>query len=157
LLLGKEKLVEQVKLQPSAAGHRPNGMTTAALAATLDLCWDTDQARFTVPLLSLLDTPLDNLRTRSERLAPQMAGNHIASAEVVSFPAAVHSLPRACRLASWGISLRPQAGEPVTLAERLRQAVIPVAGRVEGEALLLDMRTVFPRQDIDLVRSVTGE
>lgn len=157
LLLGRKEFVERVKQQPLAGGHRPNGMTVAALAATLDLCRESDQARFTVPLLSLLDTPLDNLRTRAERLAPQMVGQEIASAEMVSLSESVHALPRSCRLPSWGISLRPQTGDVTKLAERLQQAVNPLVGRVEREALLLDLRTVFPRQDIDLVNSVTGE
>jgi L-seryl-tRNA(Ser) seleniumtransferase len=156
LLLGQEKLVERIRQQPSAAAHRPNGITSAALAATLDLCRDCDQARFNVPLLSLLDTPLENLRTRAERLAPQMVGSGISSAEVVSLPETAIALPWACRLPSWGIALRPQTGQLAALKERLRQAVIPVEGRVEGEALLLDMRTVFPRQDINLVGAVTG-
>ena len=156
LLLGNAGLVDQVKRHPLASAHRANGLTCDVLAATLEFFRDPDGARFNVPLLSLLDTPLDNLRTRAERLAPQMAGAAVASAEAVSLTAPAHGLPRACRLPSWGIALTPRKGDVASLAETLSQAVYPVLGRPEGGRLVLDLRTVFPRQDMDLVSAVTG-
>jgi L-seryl-tRNA(Ser) seleniumtransferase len=123
----------------------------------LEFFRDPNRARFNVPFLSLLDTPLENLRTRVERLAPQMAESAAASAEAVTLAATLHGPPSVCRLASWGIALTPRSGTSAALGERLSQAPYPVVGRLDADRLVLDLRTVFPRQDIDLVSAVTGE
>jgi L-seryl-tRNA(Ser) seleniumtransferase len=153
LLLGEAALIDRVRRHPFAAAHRANGLTTGVLAVTLELFRDPDRARFQVPLLSLLDTPLENLRTRAERLAPQLA-ERMTSAEAVSVAATAPAAPRACRLPSWGIALTPVDGDIAALQQRLLDAAYPVVGRVDGERLLLDLRTVFPRQDLDLVDAV---
>lgn len=156
LLLGDDALVRQVKSQPLFAAHRVNGLASATLAATLEFYRDPDRARFNVPLLSLVDTPLENLRTRAERLAPQMAESAAASAEAVSLPASSHAAPAVCRLPSWGIALTPRSGTSAALVERLSQVPYPVVGRLESDRFVLDLRTVFPRQDLDLVSAITG-
>ena len=156
LLLGKSELVESIKRQPLSSAHRAGGMAGTALAATLERCRDLDQARFAIPLLSLLDTPLENLRTRAERLAPQMNGPMAASAEAVFLAAPVNRPPRFCRLASWGIALAPRNGDVAALTESLSRAIYPVIGRPEDDRLILDLRTVFPRQDMEVVSAISG-
>jgi L-seryl-tRNA(Ser) seleniumtransferase len=44
----------------------------------------------------------------------------------------------------------------IALANRLRTATQPVVGRIENDRLLLDLRTVFPRQDQALVEGILG-
>ncbi|MEX2170623.1 MAG: hypothetical protein WD851_15010 [Pirellulales bacterium] len=156
LLLGKAEFVEPIKRQPLSSAHRAGGMTATALAATLERCRDLDQARFAIPLLSLLDTPLENLRTRAERLAPQMSGPTATSAAAVALTAPANRLPRSCRLPSWGIALAPRNGDVAALTESLARAIYPVIGRPEDDRLILDLRTVFPRQDMDVVSAISG-
>jgi L-seryl-tRNA(Ser) seleniumtransferase len=40
------------------------------------------------------------------------------------------------------------------LAATLRAGTPPVVGRIQQDRLLLDLRSVFPRQDVDLVAAV---
>jgi hypothetical protein len=54
-------------------------------------------------------------------------------------------------LPSWAIALTPRDETPPQLAERLASGPVSLCGRIAGETVLLDLRTVFPRQDLSLV------
>ncbi len=54
------------------------------------------------------------------------------------------SLPHA-RIASVALAIASE--RPNQLAARLRRAAVPIVGRIEDGRLLLDLRTVHPRDD----------
>jgi L-seryl-tRNA(Ser) seleniumtransferase len=128
----------------------------AALAETLRLHQDRERAEQTVPLLALLSTPLANLQNRAERLAPQMAAcSAIATAEATAATTYLGggSVP-AQEIPTWCIALQPARGTLDDLAKALRTGMPAVFGRIQKDRLLLDLRTVFPRQDLELVEAV---
>lgn len=158
IVLGKRDLVDRLATRPLAAAHRSNAATVAALAATLEELDDPQRAALRLPLLSLLATPLENLQTRAQRLAPQITQSPaVATADVVELSAdaaVVSGLPFAAPTVA--IAVTPatdnQAGASVeSLTQALADATPSVHSRVEGEQLLLDLRTVFPRQDLAIV------
>ena len=53
-------------------------------------------------------------------------------------------------IASWAVAIKPEVLKIHLLEERLRQAPVPVVGRVEDDRLLLDMRTVA-EDELDLL------
>ena len=57
-------------------------------------------------------------------------------------------------VASIAVRVEMPAASAEALAARLRFESPAVIGRVHKGALLLDLRTVFPRQDADLIRVV---
>jgi L-seryl-tRNA(Ser) seleniumtransferase len=122
----------------------------------LRLYRDPAQAKRSVPLLHFLATSIENLKLRAERLAPQMAaGTAIKSAEAVEDVTYLGggSVPTQ-QLRTWCIALTPVGMSVDRLAARLRTGKPAVVGRVHEERLYLDLRTVFPRQDIELVAAV---
>lgn len=156
IAVGKRSLVEQILRHPLARALRVDKLTLAALAATLRLYRDQEQAMHTVPLLHMLSTSLDNLRLRAQRLAPQMADcRAIASADPLEDVTYLGggSLPTQ-KLATWCVALTPAEMSVDRLATRLRTGRPAVVGRVHEGRLYLDLRTVFPRQDLDLVAAV---
>ncbi len=133
-------------------------MTLAALGATLRLHRDPAQANREIPLLQLLAAPLDNLKNRAERLAPQIAAAPaVAEAKAVEDEAFLGggSVPNQ-RLATWCVALRPQQGSLDRMASELRSATPAIVGRLKADWLLLDLRTVMPGQDSQLVQGVLG-
>ena len=56
------------------------------------------------------------------------------------------TLPLA-RLGSVALAIRPKSGDPNALAATFRRERPPIVGRVEGDELLLDLRTIHPDQD----------
>ncbi|HVX10726.1 MAG TPA: L-seryl-tRNA(Sec) selenium transferase [Pirellulales bacterium] len=156
IIVGRRELVDRIARHPLTRALRVDKLTLAALGATLRLYRDPEQARHRVPLLQLLSAPLENLRNRAERLAPQMAtGAAIAAADVVEDVTYLGggAVPTQ-KLATWCVALTPAEMSVDRLASRLRNGQPAVVGRVREERLYLDLRTVFPRQDLDLVAAV---
>jgi L-seryl-tRNA(Ser) seleniumtransferase len=156
VIVGRRDLVDKIARHPLSRALRVDKLTLAALAATLRLYRDPEQARHRIPLLQLLNAPLDNLRTRAERLAPQMAATPaIAAADAIEDVTFLGggAVPTQ-KLATWCVALTPAEISVDRLAARLRTGQSAVIGRVREERLYLDMRSVFPRQDLDLVAAV---
>ncbi len=156
ILVGRRELVARVTKHPMARALRVDKMTLAALAATLRLYRDEKAAARSIPLLQLLGTPIENLKNRAERLAPQMAASGaIASAEAIEDTAYLGggSVPTQ-ELPTWCIALTPASGSVDDLSRALRKSEPGVVGRVQQDRVLLDLRSVFPRQDQSLVEAV---
>jgi L-seryl-tRNA(Ser) seleniumtransferase len=156
IIAGRKVLVDKIAGHAMARALRVGKLTLSALAATLRLYRDPQQARLAIPLLHLLGTSVENLQNRAERLAPQMAAaGCIAEAEAV--PGETYlgggSVP-AQKLATWCVALRPKKMSVDRLATRLRLGTPAVVGRVYQDRLLLDLRSVLPRQDAALVAAV---
>jgi L-seryl-tRNA(Ser) seleniumtransferase len=156
IIIGRKKYVDAISRHPMMRALRVDKVTLAALAETLRLYRDPKMAEASVPLLQLLSTSIENLKNRAERLAPQMA-----AAEAVSEAAAVEevaqvgggSMPTQ-EIPTWCIALAPSSGGVDGLAASLRTGKQAVVGRIQQDRLLLDLRTVPPRQDRLLVEAV---
>jgi L-seryl-tRNA(Ser) seleniumtransferase len=153
IILGRKSLVEKLERQPLGTALRASKATLAALAATLRLYRDPEKARLAIPLLHLLSTSADNLKNRADRLAPQIAAAPaIGAAEVVQGVAYLTGGPMPTQqLPTWGIAVKPATMTLDRLSARLRSGTPAVIGRAEGDHLLLDLRSVPPRQDMYLV------
>jgi L-seryl-tRNA(Ser) seleniumtransferase len=155
IVLGSRPLVQSMTRCPIAGALAVDKLTLAALAATLRLWRDPDKARRAVPLVGLLGTSIENLQNRAERLAPQLAATAaVAEAEVIQAttylagPAVPsHALP------TRRIAIKPAGMSVERLAAGLQLGTPPVMGIVEEGRLLLDLRSVIPRQDQELVEA----
>jgi len=157
IIAGRKSLVEKIERHPLARALRVDKITLAALAATLRLYRDPEKARLTVPLLRLLTTSAENLKNRAERLAPQMAAlkTLVGSAEAISDVTYLGggSIPTQ-QLPTWCVALRPASWPVDRLAAALRTGAPAVVGRVREDRLLLDLRSVFPRQDTEMLSAL---
>ncbi len=156
IIIGKKHLVDKITRHPLMRALRTGKMTLAALAATLELYRKPERAKLQIPLLAFLETPLENLQNRAERLAPQIAATAaVESAEVIEEAACLgggsvptQHIPTRC------IAVSPSEKYSVdALAAALRNGTPAVIGRVQQGRLLLDLKTVFPRHDIELVNA----
>lgn len=149
IVAGQSASVEQVAAAPLCASYRVDPLRGAALAATLELLSDPDKARLNIPVISLATAPLDNLRTRAERLAPQIAQcKSVREASAEERTAGIGGLP--CAAPSWAVRVVPSDSERQPLLESLQRNTPPIRCRQDSAGLLLDLRTVFPRQDLSL-------
>ena len=158
IILGKQAIVDRLARSPLARALRVGKLSLAALAATLRLYRDPQRAKLSIPLLQLLETPLEGLKNRAERLAPQIAAaSTVASAEVVSESAFLGggSVPDQA-IPTWCIAITPESHRLDSFAEQLRSGEQPIVARVHKNRILLDLRTVFPSEDIRLVEAIVG-
>jgi L-seryl-tRNA(Ser) seleniumtransferase len=156
IILGRKVLVEKIERHPLARALCADKLTVAALAATLRLYRDPQKARVSIPLLQLLGTSAENLKNRAERLAPQAAATPaIREAEATTDVTRLGWGARPTQeLPTWCVALRPAAMTADRLAAALRAGVPSVVGRKKDERLLLDLRGVLPRQDIQLLAAL---
>jgi L-seryl-tRNA(Ser) seleniumtransferase len=158
IIVGRRTWIEAIMQHPLMRALRVDKLTLAGLAATLRLYQDLELAERSIPLLSLLSTPLENLRQRAERLAPQLAAAGVARVEIMPGQTYVGggSLPNQA-IATVCLALIPNAGAVDQLAAALRTGTPPVIGRIHDGKLLLDLRSVPPREDLRLVAAVEAQ
>jgi L-seryl-tRNA(Ser) seleniumtransferase len=152
IIAGRRSLVEPIEAHVLYRAVQADKLRLAALSATLRLIADGDLAERTVPVVSLLSTSVENLRQRASRLAPQMAATGVADVAVVDGSSYVLGSPlEDQKLPTVLLAVAPKAGTAQQLANRLQSGATPVIGRVEADRLLLDLRSVSPREDMALV------
>jgi L-seryl-tRNA(Ser) seleniumtransferase len=158
IIAGRRTWIERIVKHPLMRALRVDKLTLSSLFATLRLYQDPASAESGIPLLQLLSTSVDNLKNRAERLAPQVAAcSSVAKAEALADTAylAGGSVPTH-KLPTWAIALTPASGTAEELAEALRNGEPSIVGRVQDGRLLLDLRSVFPRQDQQLIEAVAA-
>jgi L-seryl-tRNA(Ser) seleniumtransferase len=158
IVLGNREVIRRITEHAVFAAWRLDPLRAAALVATLECYENTERGAEALPVWQFLTTPLENLRNRAERIAPQLSQlSGVASSvaiETRSPISAAMASDGGC--SSYGIALAAADGKIDDLNKRLKSLPLPVVGRVEGDRLILDLRTVLPRQDRQLVESILG-
>jgi len=151
IIVGDAALVGRLRRHPLTRAVRPDKLTIAALAATLDH-YLRQEATEAIPVWRMIAAPLDALQARAERVAVALAALGVP-AEVVAGESTVGggSLPDET-LPSRLVAVR--VASETALAERLRRGDPPVVARLEADALLLDLRTVLPEEDALLLAAL---
>ena len=131
IVVGQAELVERLRRHPLQRALRADKLTLAALEGTLTLYLDPERARREIPVLRMLDEPMETVRSRAERLAAAVGG------EVEETVARMGggALPLA-ELPSHACAVEEELAGPLRLGEP------PVIGVVRDGRLLLDARTI---------------
>jgi L-seryl-tRNA(Ser) seleniumtransferase len=155
IIVGRKDLVQRIERDPLMRAFRLDKMTLAALEATLRLYLDEKRAWLDVPVLRMLAASLEELRSRATALAKQLSSIAGVQAKVRETQTFVGggSLP-AQSMPSIAVAISANGRSDDELAERLRTGTPAVLGRIQDGHLLLDLRTVFPQQEADLVAAV---
>jgi L-seryl-tRNA(Ser) seleniumtransferase len=156
LIAGRKEWIQKIEHDPLMRAFRLDKMTLAALEATLRLYLNEDRALREVPVLGMLGTPLEVLRQRAEALAERLrdlAG--LASVKVIEDVAYVGggSLPDQA-MKSWVVEIEAASVNDAELARRLRVGTPAVMARLRDGKLVLDVRTIFVRQEAPLIDAI---
>jgi L-seryl-tRNA(Ser) seleniumtransferase len=156
ILVGRKKWIEKIEKDPLMRAFRLDKMTLAALEATLRLYLNEERALREVPVLRMLATPLEELRRRAESMAERLraipALGKVEAAEDVAYVGG-GSLPDQT-MKSWVVEIDPSPVSDADLAQRLRLGAPAVMVRLRDGKLLLDVRTIFDREETPLVEAV---
>jgi L-seryl-tRNA(Ser) seleniumtransferase len=138
VVVGRAELVEKLRRHPLQRALRADKLTLAALEGTLALALD-QETRGEIPILRMLEEPLENVQDRAQRLAERVGGE----VEETVARAGGGALPLA-ELPSAACAVEEELAAPLRLGD---PAVI---GIVRDGRLLLDCRTLT-EADIDEV------
>lgn len=159
IMAGTRKAVDRIESDPLMRALRLDKMTLAALEATLRLALDPERAAARIPLWSMIAMPVELLRERAALLASSFRDELGLRAEVVAAEsflgggsAPFQPIPTAA------IAISPpfpgSHASEAAFARALRQGEPPVIVRVQKGVVLLDMRTIPPESEADLLDAV---
>ncbi|GIX05802.1 MAG: L-seryl-tRNA(Sec) selenium transferase [Candidatus Poribacteria bacterium] len=158
IIVGKREAIEAIRRHPMMRTFRADKLTYAALSAVLRLYETEPNLRTVLPMLQRMTWTPEALQERCQLWAatwrPRLEPGILVAVEPCSAQIGSGAQPTA-RLSSWAITLRSQTVGPDRLAAWLRDAPTPVVGRIEGERLWLDLRTVADAELPELDRAIT--
>jgi L-seryl-tRNA(Ser) seleniumtransferase len=152
LIIGKKNIIDQVKKNPLNRALRIDKFTLAGLEAVLRLYYDDQKALETIPTLNMMTMAVEQISRRATRLSRRIKKELTLQCEVTTMATSSrvgggampeHGLP------SRAVVLAPKDRTVNELERQLRDAPLPVIGRIEDDYLLLDLRTV---NDDEIVR-----
>ena len=155
IVAGRKDLIAKVRRNPLKRALRVDKMTYAALEAVLRLYRHPERLREELPTLRLLTRDRAEIAAQARRLAPSVA-EHLSgrarvavadcSSQIGSGALPVDTLPSAALVltpdGSADTGRRGAGGRCGRLAQTLRGLPVPVIGRINGDALVLDLRTL---------------
>jgi L-seryl-tRNA(Ser) seleniumtransferase len=145
LIVGKKKIVDQIKKNPLTRALRIDKLTLAALESTLRLYRDEQKAARIIPTLRMIMVPLQEVQKRARRLADALenmgdARMHIQLIERSSKTGGgalpLMELPSLC------VGIQIKGISPNTLEKRMRNNEPPIIGRIESDLFVMDPRTI---------------
>ena len=158
ILLGNKDVIRRIIAHPLFAAWKLDPSRSAALTAMLE-CYDN-------PTRGIDSIPVWQCLTCFDRQSPQ-PGRADGTA-TRPMPRQSHRPHRSKRtspisaalpdgLPSYGIALLPRENRDANgLDNSFNRPAFPILGRVEDRRIILDLRTVLPRQDRILVESLTN-
>jgi L-seryl-tRNA(Ser) seleniumtransferase len=156
LIAGRKELIQRIEKDPLMRAFRLDKMALAALEATLRYHRDAERVTENIPTLKMLTIPLEQLRERASTFAEKLRSvNGLSLVQLREDIAYVGggSLPDEA-IPTIVIALKADQYGEDTFAERLRLGTPAVMGRIQAGSLLIDLRTVFPRQEEQLLEAI---
>lgn len=161
LVVGRRDLVDAMRASPLYRALRLDKLAIAGLEATLD-AYLKGTAREEIPALGMIFATRDEIGRRAKALATALARKVSASclvdcvegtSRVGGGAAPAEDLPTVLvRLAT----ASAEASSVIDWESRLRAGRPPVVARVADGSLLLDLRTVDPAEESDLIGAVAA-
>ena len=145
IILGKKEFIDGLRKNPLSRALRVGKMTLVALEAVLRIYRDPERARQEIPNLKMIFEPASSVQERAlgAKFELEATASTGLSCEVVKDISRIGggSLPTA-EVETYALSLSHPDISAEKLAERLRASNPPVIGRVKGDLVILDLRTV---------------
>ncbi|MDQ3672900.1 MAG: L-seryl-tRNA(Sec) selenium transferase [Gemmatimonadota bacterium] len=153
IILGQSDAIARLRKNPLARAMRVDKLTLSALEATLRLYLDPERARHEVPVLAMLTAPVEDIMLRTAALSSSLQESGIPARVVASRSSPGGGAFPTAEIPSSAVALG-RGTDAATIEKRLRGGKVAVIGRIADGELLLDLRSVMPRDDAALAASV---
>ncbi|MBI4026013.1 MAG: L-seryl-tRNA(Sec) selenium transferase [Verrucomicrobia bacterium] len=163
VIAGRGRLIAALKRDPFFRALRCDKLILSALQSTVDLYLEGEipaaarperATKDGIPILAMLRVSNEELRARANKIIVALRADGIQAA-VGTGEARIGggALPRST-IPSVTVVLAPCEGGPGVMAAKLRAGAPPVIGYVSDGRLKIDLRTIFPRQDEELLQAI---
>jgi L-seryl-tRNA(Ser) seleniumtransferase len=152
IIAGKRRHIAALKREPFFRALRCDKLVLTAMQTAAD-CYLADKSN-ELPALSMLEITIGELRVRAEALLAKIRDLPLRGS-IGEGKAHVGggSLPRAV-IPSVTIDLRPDKISLGDFVARIRRGSPPIVGYIAGGKFKLDLRTIFPEQDAQVVSAL---
>jgi L-seryl-tRNA(Ser) seleniumtransferase len=156
IIAGRRDLIEKVRKHPITRAVRIDKLSLAALIATLDLYRPPSDPFARVPVLQMLSETAEHVETRANALNALLAQSAELKTSILRTTARAGggALPQQ-DLSSFAVALHSADRSPDEIASALRQAPVPVIGRISKDTFMLDMRAVRDAEISQVAASVS--
>ena len=147
IIIGRETLLETIRVHPLARALRPGKLTLAGVNANL-MHYIKGEAESQVPIWQMIAITPESIKSTAEDWR-----EYIGAGEVISGFSTVGggSLPTE-EMPTYLLALSPP--KPDAFMRALRESHPPIIARIENDRILLDPRTVLPEQKAALLRNL---
>jgi L-seryl-tRNA(Ser) seleniumtransferase len=162
IIAGTAARIAALKREPLIRALRCDKLILSALETTVELylreryCSANGSAsgHAGIPVLEMLRVSNEDLRIRADKIVSALKGLPITAAiGIGKARVGGGTLPRAA-LASVTVDLTHNKLKPHEMAARLREHSVPIIGYVAHGKLKLDLRTIFPSQDAEVIKGI---
>jgi L-seryl-tRNA(Ser) seleniumtransferase len=155
IVAGTAAAVARVRSHPLMRALRVDKLTYAALEATLEE-YAAGRAGENVPVVRMLHLTPDAIAPRAEALAHSLSSGQFEAAVIDGMSTIGGGSAPGSTLPTRLVSLHHPALSADALTERLRAGTPPVIARIESKSVLLDLRTIDPGDDAELLAAITA-
>ncbi|MDH5405040.1 MAG: L-seryl-tRNA(Sec) selenium transferase [Candidatus Aminicenantes bacterium] len=156
IIVGDKELIARVKGNPLLRAVRAGKLTYLALEATL-MEYLKGKPEVSIPVLQMLSTPLEELQGRAEAIIEELGKVKGSSLKVEIMEGASKvgggTVPLV-ELPSRLIAVTSTRHTADTISRKLRMRPLPVIARIQEERVIIDLRTVLPSEDRELVKAL---
>lgn len=147
LIVGRQDLIERIRIHPLMRALRAGKLTYAALEATL-LEHVTEKAADTIPTLRMATMSAEAIDKRLEILVARLEKTRGMEMSIIDGNSTIGggSTP-GLNLPTRLLTIKIHGESPKSTEARLREFEPPVIARIEADRIVLDLRTVLPQQD----------
>jgi len=153
VIVGKSAVIERIKKNQLNRALRIDKFTLASLENTLRNYYDPEMALKDIPTLAMLTLDHLLIKEKGRKLLRRLKTKLSVDCRVRLIPTVSRvgggAMPE-YSLPSWAIELQPRHISLNVLEKEFRRLHVPIIGRIENEAFLLDLRTVQNDEAIEL-------
>ncbi|WLD95270.1 L-seryl-tRNA(Sec) selenium transferase [Alkalihalobacillus sp. AL-G] len=153
IIAGKASIIEQLKKHQLARALRVDKFTLAALEATL-LAYKYDQIE-EIPTLRDILSPLEEIQKRAEQFFEQVSLFDDFRFTIQDGTSRIGggTMPEV-ELPTSVVSVRHNEKSTEELNRCFRESNPPIIGRIKGDELLLDFRTITKEEQVEMVQMI---
>ncbi len=156
IIVGKAEWIQQIRKNPLMRALRVDKLTIAALSATLLTYLNPDALLTQLPMLHRYTRSIDELHGIAKEIVDRLKtifGETITveitdtHSQIGSGSLPVETLP------SVAVVLNPLEISAEKLAEHFRRGSVPIIGRIENDLLWFDVRTLYEKEQKQLIEA----